>query len=178
VCRVRSDARIRSAVSNPLRPGMRTSSKTTAKSRSASSRRASSPEQARRRFSPNPSKTASSARRFSGRSSTKRMSTAAGREAVSSGMRRVAFFRARSGRNDPVCRLRACRSQAHPVSLTPRDHTCICLVIVRNEQVINAIAEAAHFVLLLALSKRIRICRHQPTMRHKPPAFSPPASPD
>ena len=74
--RVRSRRLIRRAVSSPSMPGIRTSSRITAKSRSSSSRSAWPPEVAVTSGSPSGASTASSARRFSGRSSTSRIRSA------------------------------------------------------------------------------------------------------
>jgi hypothetical protein len=72
VVRLRSRPRMNLAVSKPSMPGIWTSSRTTAKSSSSSALSASSPEPAARRWTCRGSSTASSASRFSGRSSTSR----------------------------------------------------------------------------------------------------------
>ena len=71
--RVRSRSLISSAVSKPSSPGIWTSSRITAKSSWRRWRSASSPEFARTSSGPSGSRIASSASRFSGRSSTSRM---------------------------------------------------------------------------------------------------------
>ena len=73
--RERSRDLITFAVSNPFIPGICTSSRMTANSRRRTSRSASSPDVARTRCRPSGSRMASSASRFSGRSSTSSMST-------------------------------------------------------------------------------------------------------
>src|SRR5260370_24733529 len=71
----RSRERIVAAVSKPSIPGSCTSSRITAKSSLSRRRRASSPELALINVSPKPARTASSATKFSGRSSTRRILT-------------------------------------------------------------------------------------------------------
>ena len=75
VCAVWRRLRIIAAVSKPSMPGMFTSSRMTAKSRSSRTRSASRPERAVITFWPKPSRMVSYTRSFSGRSSTTRMST-------------------------------------------------------------------------------------------------------
>src|SRR3954447_15555472 len=70
VCRVSSRPRISLAVSNPSRPGICTSSRTTANGLSSSRRNASPPDCASTKVRSSPSRTALSARRLAGSSST------------------------------------------------------------------------------------------------------------
>src|SRR5665213_801536 len=75
VCRLRSRRRISFAVSKPFIPGIITSRRMTEKSILISCLKASSPECAFTRFCPRLSRTASSASRLAGSSSTKRILT-------------------------------------------------------------------------------------------------------